>query len=143
MLVDEGFTSLEEIAYVPLEEPGRRRCRTSGYKPAVTLSHKKELFSSLDLKGNDKSMVLITPEAVVVAEDRAGADVGARADRAVAQIGQVIGLGAPGHPRGLTTGYAGGFLLRAAGARRPGSRRGRSRRRVARTGVGAGWPDPR
>ena len=36
-------------------------------------------------------------EAVVVAEDRARADVGARADDAVAQVGEVIGLGAPAH----------------------------------------------
>ena len=33
-------------------------------------------------------------EAVVVAEDRAGADVGLGADAAVAEVGQVVGLGA-------------------------------------------------
>ncbi len=36
-------------------------------------------------------------EAVVVAEDRPGADVGLLAHRSVAQIGQVVGLGAPAH----------------------------------------------
>ena len=38
--------------------------------------------------------VLMLEEAVVVAEDRAGADVGARADDAVADVGKMIGLGA-------------------------------------------------
>ncbi len=36
-------------------------------------------------------------EAVVVAEDRPGPDVGLLAHRPVAEIGQVVGLGAPAH----------------------------------------------
>ena len=39
--------------------------------------------------------------AVVIAGDRAGADIGARADVAVADIGEVIGLGSGAEPGGL------------------------------------------
>ena len=39
--------------------------------------------------------------AVVIAGDRAGADIGAGADVAVADIGEVVGLGAGAEPGGL------------------------------------------
>ena len=39
--------------------------------------------------------------AIVVHGDRAGADVGGRADVGIAQIGQVVGLGAAAHASGL------------------------------------------
>ena len=47
---------------------------------------------------DDRAMLAV---AVVVHGDRAGADVAARPDVGIAQIGQMVGLGAAPHARGL------------------------------------------
>ena len=84
------------------------------------------------MKAPSPIIVLIFEEAVIIAGDRARADIGAGADLGVAEIGQVVGLGALAEPRLLDLDEIADLgASRRSPRRAAAGRRGRSRRRRA------------
>ena len=77
-------------------------------------------------EGAGSHMGLVLVEAIIITENRSGADVGARAHRAIAEISQMVGLGPRADHHLLYLHEIADVRFRPdVGARTAGARRGR------------------